>query len=114
MKSLALPAAASAAAAGAGLPVIAGQAGMAATQFITSTIQARQAAEEARRSAVGYLLGTGSGHHDRANPPYVPPRIRTRPHSYGGRRIAKRSPVADRGYVAPAAARLRNCPRPGT
>jgi hypothetical protein len=57
MKSLALPAVASAAATGAGLPVITGQAGMVATQFITSTIQARQAAEEVRRSAAGYLLG---------------------------------------------------------
>ncbi len=57
MKSLALPAVASAAATGVGLPVIAGQAGMAATQFIASSIQAHQAAEEVRRSSAGYLLG---------------------------------------------------------
>jgi hypothetical protein len=57
MKSLALPAVASAAATGVGLLVIAGQAGMAATQFIASSIQAHQAAEEVRRSAAGYLLG---------------------------------------------------------
>jgi hypothetical protein len=57
MKSLALPAVASAAAAGAGLPLVAGQAGMAATQFIASSIQAHQAAEVLQRSAAGYLLG---------------------------------------------------------
>jgi hypothetical protein len=57
MKSLELPAAAAAAASGIGLPVAAGQAGMAAAQFIASSIQARQIAEERRRSAAGYLLG---------------------------------------------------------
>lgn len=78
-KSLALPAVASAAAVGAGLPVIARQAGMAATQSTTSTIQARQAAEQVRRSAAGYLLwtepGTHYSHNNRTDPSYVPPRL---------------------------------------
>jgi hypothetical protein len=57
MKSLELPAVTAAAVSGVGLPVAAGQAGMAAAQFIASSIQARQIAEERRRSAAGYLLG---------------------------------------------------------
>lgn len=57
MKSLELPAALAAAASGAGLPIAAGQAGIAAAQFIASAVQARQTAEERRRSAAGYLLG---------------------------------------------------------
>jgi Family of unknown function (DUF6236) len=57
MKSLELPAVAAAAVSGAGLPVVAGQAGLVAAQFIVSGIQAHQAAEERRRSAAGYLLG---------------------------------------------------------
>jgi len=57
MKSLELLAIAAAAVSGAGLPVVAGQAGMAAAQFIASSIQTRQAAEQRRRSAAGYLLG---------------------------------------------------------
>lgn len=57
LKSLELPAIAAAAVSGVGLPVAAGQAGLAAAQFITSSIYTRQAAEQRRRSATGYLLG---------------------------------------------------------
>ena len=57
MKSLELPAVAAAAVSGVGLPVAATQAGMAAAQFIASSIQVQQIAEERRRSAAGYLLG---------------------------------------------------------
>lgn len=57
MKSLELPVAAAAALSGIGLPIGAGQAGMAAAQFIASGVQARKIAEERRRSAAGYLLG---------------------------------------------------------
>jgi hypothetical protein len=57
MKSFELPAVAAAAASGVGLPVAAGQAGLAAAQFITAAVQARQTAEAHRRSAAGYLLG---------------------------------------------------------
>ena len=57
MKSLELPGVAAAAVSGVGLPVVAGQAGLVAAQFIVSSVQAHQAAEERRRSAAGYLLG---------------------------------------------------------
>ena len=57
MKSAELPAAAAAAAAGFGVPLAVGQAGLVAAQFFASTAQARQLAEQRRRSAVGYLLG---------------------------------------------------------
>lgn len=57
LKSLELPAVAAAAVSGVGLPVAAGQARLAAAQFITSSIQTRQTAEQRRRSAAGYLLG---------------------------------------------------------
>lgn len=55
--SVELPAAAAAAVSGAGLPLAAGQAGLMAAQFIASSIQAHQTAEQRRRSAAGYLLG---------------------------------------------------------
>lgn len=57
MKTLELPAVAAAAASGIALPAAAGQAGMAAAQLIAAGVHARQAAEQSRRSAAGYLLG---------------------------------------------------------
>lgn len=72
MKSFELPAVAAAAVSGVGLPVAAGQAGIAAAQFIASSIQARQIAEERRRSAAGYLLGI----RGELNPTGVVERIR--------------------------------------
>ncbi|HEV2371501.1 MAG TPA: DUF6236 family protein [Streptosporangiaceae bacterium] len=57
MKTLQLPAIAAAAATGAGLPIAAGQGGLVAAQFVASSIQAHQTAQQLRRSAAGYLLG---------------------------------------------------------
>jgi hypothetical protein len=57
MNSLALPATAAAVAAGAGVPVAVGQAGMVAARFIGSGLRARRSSREMRRSAAGYLLG---------------------------------------------------------
>jgi hypothetical protein len=72
MKSLQLPAAAAAAASGVGLPLVAGQAGLVTAQFIASSVQARQTAEERRRSAAGYLLGL----HSELTPKSVVDRVR--------------------------------------
>ena len=72
MKTLQLPALAAAAAAGIGLPVAAGQGGMVAAQFVASSIQAYQSAQERRRSAAGYLLGL----HRELSPRGVVDRVR--------------------------------------
>jgi hypothetical protein len=72
MKSLELPAVAATAASGIGLPVVAGQAGLVAAQFIASSIQAHREADERGRSAAGYLLGLRS----ELNPSGVVDRVR--------------------------------------
>lgn len=69
MKTLQLPAVA---ATGAGLPIAAGQSGLVAAQFVASSIQAYQAAQQRRRSAAGYLLGL----HRELSPRGVVDRVR--------------------------------------
>jgi hypothetical protein len=72
IKSLELPAVTAAAAAGAGVPAVAGQAGLVAARIIASGIRARRAAQDQRRAAAGYLLGL----REELNPKGVLDRIR--------------------------------------
>lgn len=57
MTSMQLPAVATAAISGLGVPVVAAEAGAVAAQFLTASVHARHAAEERRGGAAGYLLG---------------------------------------------------------
>ena len=72
MKTLQLPAVAATAATGAGLPIAAGQSDLVAAQFVASSIQAYQSAQQRRRSAAGYLPGL----HRELSPRGVVDRVR--------------------------------------